>query len=410
MKFFRPSRRYTTVAIYACAVSALAMLVVAAVMNISVLTSWLQKIGRILTPVLLGFLFAYILNPLVKLFEKLLTKMKMKRSSLRRFAAILLTLVLLSLVLFLFVYVIVPLVIGDTKILGQRLHIFATNGLAALTEWVKNLGFEITIDTFRTVLEQYWNRIVAYMTSFGAGLLTFSYQFIIGVALSAPIIYHKEHIRACVRQFMAAIFPAKACVYVERVADYTNTAFSKYLVGKIFEAAIVGVLNTVFYYIFGVPYPMIIAIIMTVTDLIPAIGPWLGGIPCALLICTADPWRVIAFVLVSLVIQQVDANLVAPKILGEAVGLNGMWILISISIGGGLFGIPGMLLSVPVFSVFYMILRDFANARLAKKGHTTDTAVYKDLFASRASHRGRRVFFPFLRRKKHLEHNDDETV
>lgn len=406
MKFFRPSKRYTTLAIYACAVLAIAMLVVAAAMNLSTIAAWLNSFWRIVTPVFFGFVFAYILNPLVRVFEKLFRKIE--SFALKRLLAIFLTYIVVSAIVLVFVFVIIPLLMGDTQALGERLRTFIAEGLSQLTSFIKGLGFEITSDTIQTIIDQYWNRILLYLTTLGASILTFSYQLIIGAALSGAFIYHKEHIRACIRQGLAATLPPKACIYTERAAFYANTAFSNYLVGKIFESIIVGALNTIFYYVFGVPYPILISIIMTVTDLIPVIGPWIGGIPCALLICTSDPWRVIVFVIVSLAIQQLDANIVGPKVIGDAVGLNGMWILISIAIGGGLFGIPGMLLSAPVFSTFYMIIRDFTNHRLAAKGHPTDTASYKDLFASRAPHKSHRVRFPFLHHKKRQESSQAE--
>ncbi len=406
MKFFRPSKRYTTLAIYACAVLAIAMLVVAAAMNLSTVVSWIGSLWRIVTPVFFGFVFAYILNPLVRVFEKLFRKIH--SFAFKRLLSIFLTYIVVSAVILVFVFVIIPLLMGDTQALSERLRVFIADGLSRLTTFIKGLGFEITSETIQTILDQYWNRIVVYLTSLGASIVTFSYQLIVAAALSGAFIYHKEHIRACIRQGMAAVFPAKACVYTERIAFYANAAFGNYLVGKIFESIIVGALNTLFYYIFGVPYPILISLIMTITDLIPVIGPWIGGIPCALLICTSDPWRVIVFVIVSLAIQQLDANIIGPKVIGDAVGLNGMWILISIAVGGGLFGIPGMLLSAPVFSTFYMIIRDFTDHRLRAKGHPTDTAVYKDLFASRAPHKSHRVRFPFLHHKKKPEATHEE--
>ncbi|MBQ8907207.1 MAG: AI-2E family transporter [Clostridia bacterium] len=407
MKFFRPSKRYTTLAIYACAVLAIAMLVIAAAMNLSTVLSWFDSLWRIITPVLFGFVFAYILNPLVRVFERLLRKLH--SHGIRRLLSIFLTFFVVVAVVVLFIFVIVPLLVGDSQALGERLRIFIADGLNWVTTFVKGLGFEITSDTIQSMLEQYWNRIVSYLSAFGAGLVTFSYQFIIAAALSGAFIYHKEHIRACLRQGLVALFPPKVCVYTEKVASYANAAFGNYLVGKIFESIIVGTLNTIFYYVFGIPYPMLISIIMTVTDLIPVVGPWIGGIPCALLICTSDPWRVIVFVLVSLAIQQLDANFIGPKVIGDAVGLNGMWIIISIAIGGGLFGIPGMLLSAPVFSTFYMLIRDFANNRLQAKGHPTDTKLYKDLFASRAPHKAHRMRFPFLHHKKKQDAPSDDS-
>ena len=126
----------------------------------------------------------------------------------------------------------------------------------------------------------------------------------------------------------------------------------------------------------GMPYPMLLAVVCGVTNLIPFFGPFIGAIPCGILILLVDPVKVIWFELFVLVLQQLDGNVIKPHLFGGSMGLPAIWVLVSITIGGGLFGIPGMLLGVPVFAVIYLLFAEFVSSRLKKKKMPEETREY----------------------------------
>ena len=143
------------------------------------------------------------------------------------------------------------------------------------------------------------------------------------------------------------------------------------------NALIITVINFIIFSIFKIPYAPLVALICGVTDMIPYFGPFIGAVPCAFIILIADPIKVIWFAALVLVIQQIDGNIVGPKILGEKVGVDSLLIIVAITLGGGLFGIAGMFVGVPVFTVIYHAFNEFLSGRLKKKGLPTDTDSYE---------------------------------
>jgi predicted PurR-regulated permease PerM len=165
--------------------------------------------------------------------------------------------------------------------------------------------------------------------------------------------------------------------------------FGKYIIGKIAETMIICVIYIVVLVIVDMPYAFLVAAIMTVTNLIPVIGAYIGGIPCALIICTVDPKMLLVFLIVFVGIEQVNSNIIIPKVLGSILGLRGVWIMLAVALFGSLFGIWGMFLSAPVFSILYALIRDAVNAKLQRQGDSVCTSNYTDMFASTVTPRRR---------------------
>ena len=152
--------------------------------------------------------------------------------------------------------------------------------------------------------------------------------------------------------------------------------FNGFVIGKIVDSAIIGVLCYIGILILKMPYPALIATVIGVTNVIPFFGPIIGLVPCAFLILLVNPLQAFYFVIFILVLQQVDGNVIGPKILGNTVGISGFWVLASITIAASLFGFAGMILGVPVFAIVYMLISDSVNNKLRKKNLTTDTTAY----------------------------------
>lgn len=399
MHHFHPNRRYNTIAIYACCACTAVLAALVLLLRVPDILGFLGRILAMLTPVFYGFIFAYLLDPIVKLCEKPFGRLSSRVA--QRLLAIGLTYICLGVLVFLVVYFLFPLLLGDTQLLGSNMLLFLEKALTFVSSIAADYGVELTPESVQQALTQHWQIILQFFSSYGAQFLITTYQLFLGAVMTVGILFYKEHILASMRRLVAAFLPARACALCGKVARYSDNAFGSYVVGRLFETAIVGVAYVILLPLIGTPYPFLVAVVMTVSELIPILGPLLGTGGCVLIICTQSPLHVIWFALASFAIQQIDNSFIGPRILGNAIGLKGIWIMLSITIGSALFGVLGVLLSAPVFSVFYLLIRDFIDGKLRKKGRSTATEDYTDMFASRVpQHAQKKSFFHFFKRKK----------
>lgn len=159
----------------------------------------------------------------------------------------------------------------------------------------------------------------------------------------------------------------------------SNDMFSGFILGKIVDSAIIGIICFVLMTIFSLPYALLVSVIVGVTNIIPVFGPYIGAIPSAMLILLVSPVQALYFIILVAILQQVDGNIIGPAILGDSTGLSAFWVLFSILFFGGFWGIAGMLIGCPLFAVIYTIIKDFVNYCLERRNLSTDTQTYIDL-------------------------------
>ena len=157
---------------------------------------------------------------------------------------------------------------------------------------------------------------------------------------------------------------------------FANKTFGGFLSGKIIDSLIIGILTFAIISIFNIPYSVLISVIVGVTNIIPYFGPFLGAIPCGIILLMVDPFKCITFLIIVLILQQIDGNIIGPKILGDSTGLSSFWVIFAITLFGGFFGVFGMFVGVPLFAVIYAAIRTFINQRLEKKRLPSDTVYY----------------------------------
>ncbi len=404
MKLFKPTKKYTSVALHTLGFICVAILVLAFVLRFSAVTAFLSNLFSALSPIAFGFVFAYLLRPLAKRIEKLFAK-RLARKGLCRFLSLVGTYLLLGICLFLIFRYFIPFLLGDVTLLGERLYAFIIKLSATISDIAAKFGVSADAMNISNLLHSYYNAIVAFVLNLSKSILLSAYDILLGVFLSVAMLYHREHLVSTARRITTAILPAAACRFTHRVAVYSDRMFGKYIIGKILESSIVCVIYIIVLLLVDMPYAFLVAILMTVTNLIPVIGAYIGGIPSALIICTVDPGMLIWFLVVFVGIEQVNANIIAPKVLGSILGLRAVWIMISVALFGAFFGIWGMFLSAPIFSIIYALIRDAINNRLAKKGEPTATDHYTDLFASTAPPRRRHL----LRTKTERTQTENKT-
>ena len=228
-------------------------------------------------------------------------------------------------------------------------------------KWLKNLDLE---SAFVSITSGVYNVVKEIL------------NILIGFVASVYMLLSKDTFHAQLKKMAVAFFPEARCDRLLDVCRRTNKIFSGFIVGKLIDSLIIGVLCYFGMLILKLPYPVLIATIIGVTNIIPFFGPIFGLVPSALLILLINPWQCLYFVIFVLCLQQFDGNILGPHILGDSVGLSSFWILVSITVAGGIFGFSGMVLGVPNFAVFYSLFSDLVNRRLIQKGKTLKTMRY----------------------------------
>ena len=193
-----------------------------------------------------------------------------------------------------------------------------------------------------------------------------------GIIVSVYFMGCKDKLIFQTKKLCYAYLPKRIVPKVMEIGDLSNNIFGKFVYGKILDSLIIGVLCFIVMSICGFDYPPLISVIIGVTNVIPVFGPFIGAIPSIFIMLMIDPIEAVWFTVFILILQQIDGNLIGPKILGNSIGISGFWIMASVIIGGGLFGFFGMLLAVPLFSTFYVLLGRAVNRRLVKNGHAQE--------------------------------------
>ena len=333
----------------------------------------------ILSPFVMGGAIAFVLNVPMRAIERHLFPNRRRLTRLRRPLALVLTLVALTGVLTLAFCVIGP-GIKDAVVsiaaqvpdafdrLYQRLL-----GLEQYLPQIKDLVGDLAID-WKSLsqkalsLAQSWG---GSLISSGGGLMVGVVSgvstFVIGLIFSFYILLQKEKLARQGRQVLYGLLPLKQADRALEVLRLAERTFSNFLSGQCVEACILGTLFVIAMTIFRMPYALLVGVLIALTALIPIVGAFIGCAVGALLIAITDPWKALAFIILFLVLQQIEGNLIYPHVVGSSVGLPSIWVLAAVTLGGKLMGVAGMLFFIPLCSVLYALFRDFVKGRLAEK-------------------------------------------
>ena len=225
----------------------------------------------------------------------------------------------------------------------------------------------------------YITHIVGGITSGVISAVNILFDIFVGVIVSVYLLNVKDTFGAQAKKFIYGMFgTSEANLIITNVRE-VHSIFSGFISGKIIDSLIIGLITFPVLSIMKMPYALMVSVVVGVTNVIPFFGPFIGAIPCTFIILTVDPMKALYFAIYAFVIQQIDGNIIGPKILGETTGIPSIWVLFSILIGGGLFGFPGMILAVPVFATVYMFAGRFVDRALAKRNLPTDTEGYVDV-------------------------------
>lgn len=370
------------------------------------LWSGVRSFFTIIMPIVDGFVLAYLLSPLLNGVEKrivypcytLITNVERKNASKKakemlRKVGIVITVFIAFLLMYIFFSILIPQLIYSIQSIIQQFPTYLEN----LNDWivkifVNNPQLEITVNDLFVRYSAKVEEWLAYhvvpqanslikMISTGLigsviGAAKAMWNLVIGFIISIYLLNSKETFAGQGKKIIYAFFSTEtANVFVSNVR-FIHRTFIDFIGGKIIDSIIIGIICYFATNLIGTPYPMLISVIVGVTNIIPFFGPFIGAIPSALLILMVDPLQCLYFVIFVFLLQQFDGNILGPKILGESTGLSSFWVIFSITLFSGLFGVFGMIIGVPVFAVIYAGIRAVIHSRLEEKSLPVDTSNY----------------------------------
>ncbi len=347
----------------------------------------LSVFGKILTvtqPVIIGLIIAYLVNPIANSINggllKLSKKHFNKRPEISRkvsnavsvFGALAVFLIILVLIIYMIVPQFIDSISSMIKVLPGQLDAFIKK---ASSEFERNKDLQNLINAvyeyeknwLQNDLTGYVNSLATYFATGVWSVVSFLKNFAIGLIFALYILFNKALLMRQFRKLLYACLNNTVLDHILKTGRKANSIFSGFIYGKLLDSFIIGVLCFIGISILKIPYTMLVAVVIGVTNVIPVFGPYLGAIPCALLILLTDPMKGLYFIIFIILLQALDGNFIGPKILGNSTGLSAFWVVFAIVVGGGLFGVIGMLIGVPLFAVIYYIITAFVNFRLKRK-------------------------------------------
>lgn len=356
------------------------------------------KLVSILTPFIYGLAIAYLLNPVVRFFEnkvysKLLKKIKNKKKKDRKKIARVLSLCT-STIIFVGLLVtsisfLIPEMLKSIEMFVTNINIYLNNskellinlfgGSEAITDFI-NDNYASLAEFFNNLFnQQMFDNLIETLGNSILGTFKFLSNLIIGYIIAIYILVDKEKFKAQSKKLLYTVLDNDRVNIILENTRYTDKVFGNFFSGQLIDALIVGILCFIVMMIFQMPYPLIVAVIVGITNIIPYFGPFIGAIPSAFLIFLVDPGKSLIFLIFIFILQQIDGNILAPKILGSKTGLSSFWVLFSLLIFGGLFGIVGMILGVPLFSILYSFINGVLKRKLKTKNLPENSKDYEKL-------------------------------
>ena len=352
--------------------------------NLSVLGGLLRSILSLFSPLLIGVGIAYVMNLLLMAIERLWDKALKKapelwRVKLKRPICLTLAFLLFLGIIFAIIFILIPRLeeAGTTLVANVPTYITQIQGWwDNLTAFAADHG--ITLPELSMNVEDATKFITKLLTSNGDSVVNTTINIttsilgalvnvLLALVFSVYMLAQKEKLLAQSKRLLLAALPQKAGERTMHILKLTNGAFSSFVTGQVTEAFILGTLCCLGMLILRLPYALPVSVIISFTSLIPIFGAWIGAATGAFLIVFVSPVKALTFLIFLLILQQVEGNLIYPKVVGKSVGLPGLWVLAAVTVGGGAFGVLGMLLGVPVCSVIYALVQDYLRAQPAQQ-------------------------------------------
>ena len=358
---------------------------------------------HVLQPFFIGFAMAFLMNPIMGTLEGWLLKPLLKkprspeselkvRKYVRTFTT-LLSLIILMGVISMFAMAVIPNLIST----GRYLYNHIEDQIYGILDWANEMTrgrykeailgakdaevLRSALNTFLKWGRKYLNmseedQLVSFLTGLGLSVGRFLVDTILGMIVAVYVLVQKEFFKGQVKKIIFALFRTSRANRIVAVIRKANTIFYGFIIGKIIDSIIIGLLCYICMSIMNMPYTVLCSFIIGITNIIPVFGPYFGAVPTVAIIFLTNPMKGIYFLIFVFILQQVDGNIIGPKILGDSTGLSSFWVLVAIVVGGGFFGLPGMILGVPVMALIYYLCMEELHSLLRRKNMPEDTASY----------------------------------
>lgn len=345
-----------------------------AILNINVFIELINNLGSVLTPFMYGLILAFLMSPIVSFFEmKAFASFKWKKST-KRILSVLLSLLITFEIIVLFFSFIIPQLIISLSSISEKLPEYIVIVEDLLGEWLvsyrlDNEWVNLLLDSSEDLLVTFLKTIQGYLPL----ILDYSWQFtkmifnlLLGIAIAMYVLIDRERFSLQAKKLIYFISNQKTGDYLIDLSRLSSSMVHRFILGKMLDSFIIGVICYVGMLVLGLSYPLLLSVIVGVTNMIPVFGPFIGAIPGALILLLVDPFQALWFILFIILLQQFDGNFLGPRILGDSMGLPSLWIMFAIIVGGGYFGVVGMFLGVPIFAVIYIISKKIISNKLEK--------------------------------------------
>lgn len=378
------------------------------IINLDDIFSGFMFMLSVLKPVIYGAIIAYLLNPLTKMYYRLLLKGYEKKGkspsdkTVRIMESMTIVFALLTgvLIIAILCWLVIPQLITTVISLIETVPSQANDYYNYITDKIqsnkyiasrmqdtalqatKYMDNIMNNDLFPWLKSELLPNLNIYAKQFANGVMSFInvlYNLFIGIIVAIYLLKGKRVFAAQAKKITYGVCRKKTADTIIHYVRISNNMFSGFISGKIVDSTIIGIICFVLMTIFRMPYALLVSVIVGVTNVIPVFGPYIGAIPSALLILLVSPVQALYFIILVAILQQVDGNIIGPAILGESTGLSAFWVLFSILFFGGFWGIVGMLVGCPLFAVIYTIAKDIINYCLEKRKLSTDTQTYVNL-------------------------------
>lgn len=345
--------------------------------NLSTFLGYINKGLKVLTPLIIGMVLAFIVNLFLRFYEKEVYLRIFKRNSekvekFKRPVCVILSYLTFAGIIFIIVRFISPRIAESISTLTSNVPVY----INSVSEFLYNLTLEyqFTEELWNKVMEnfgliisntsQFLNTALPKIYDITKTITSSVFDLFIGVVFSVYILLSKEKLVTIIKKILRVHLKDDMAGSITNVFYHANKIFRSFVGGQLTEAVILGVLCYLGMSIFNMPYAPLVSVIIGLTSIIPVIGPFIGTIPCAILILLETPLMAVWFVLFVVVLQQLEGNIIYPRVVGSAIGISGFFVLLAVTVGGGLFGIAGILLGVPMMAVIYSLYGEYVNKKL----------------------------------------------
>ncbi len=392
----KDNKRYVQLGLMIFSVVAAAIVLFFVVYSLPAIIGFIGKLIKILMPVIIGIVIAYLLNPIVSVVNGWLgellshTELKVKtRKKIAKGVAIGVSLTVFIAIIVALLYMVVPevgesvlMLVNNISNYGETLYTYISKlfeGNPDVQEGVQaflNEGIASAIEWVRTDLLGQVQKLMSTLSVGIYGVFKTLLNIILGLCVAVYLLVSKHKFIGGMKKLLYASFKKETVNVLLAVGREADSIFGGFISGKLIDSLIIGILCFIGCSIMKMPYLALISVVIGVTNIVPIFGPWVGAIPCSLLVLIVDPGKALIFIIFIILLQQFDGNILGPNILGDSTGLSAFWVVVAITLGGGLFSVPGMILGVPTFAVIYFLIKTYVEFKLKEYNMPIQTISY----------------------------------